>query len=185
MSVFLLLTWLISYERAPSIYRVSPAGLFEVTAYRGRLWFVSQDSPTGVTGVSAGLIYPLVEHADPPVEHADLWPSGPPPPRFREHSEFLGFLLIGYPGSATTVDAIPLWAPLAALTWYQAWWLGHRQIHRRRTAAGTCIHCGYDLRASPRRCPECGHEVGLGRVEALPATPRRCRSDPTASAGRH
>jgi hypothetical protein len=35
--------------------------------------------------------------------------------------------------------------------------LSNRRKAKLRIACGLCAHCGYDIRATPNRCPECGH----------------------------
>jgi hypothetical protein len=85
---------------------------------------------------------------------------------------------------------IPFWA--AAAVWLMpvpfAFLIWRRVVANGRIKRGLCIVCGYDLRATPNQCPECGaapkptnnqdtsiraHPVGLQRTAARQRQLRR------------
>jgi hypothetical protein len=47
---------------------------------------------------------------------------------------------------------LPLWLLAAVFAWSARWLLKRA----RAPLPGHCAICGYDLRATPERCPECG-----------------------------
>ncbi len=67
--------------------------------------------------------------------------------------------------------SLPYWL-LVATTGGAGWWVGRRpRLVRRRMRHGLCLACGYDVRATPGRCPECGYEPAA--VAAREATHAR------------
>ena len=58
--------------------------------------------------------------------------------------------------------SVPHWFVLALMMTPVALWLrgaARRRRARIRRSQNVCTACGYDLHASPGRCPECGREV--------------------------
>jgi hypothetical protein len=62
----------------------------------------------------------------------------------------------GQPTAGEHVTIVPWWflCTFAALS--PIWWLIRTRRQARRARFGCCLTCGYDLRATPDRCPECG-----------------------------
>jgi hypothetical protein len=63
------------------------------------------------------------------------------------------------PGSTGRRIRVPDWfAMLLALSLSFPWLISRRRTAKARRLAesNACPACGYDLRATPERCPECG-----------------------------
>ena len=70
------------------------------------------------------------------------------------------FETVDYPNPEIKIG-LPYWllaGIFAILPW--RWFVLHRR-EKRRAMIGCCAACGYDLRASSGRCPECGEPVAL------------------------
>jgi hypothetical protein len=52
----------------------------------------------------------------------------------------------------STVVVFPHWLVFLLLNVLPVWWF----LSRRKSSPDHCQTCGYDLRATPERCPECG-----------------------------
>lgn len=97
--------------------------------------------------------------------HEIFWTWGRSPANlFTSNDTFLhrlGFLYVGgqispppRPGEENISACVPWWfvelIPAAALA------LLLRKLLKKRPLEGFCPICGYDMRATPDRCPECG-----------------------------
>jgi hypothetical protein len=65
-------------------------------------------------------------------------------------------------GGKTWTLQIPHWSAAVAAAVLPWRWLRRRRAEIRKLRTGLCRRCGYDLRATPGRCPECGEPVASG-----------------------
>jgi hypothetical protein len=91
------------------------------------------------------------------------WYPGIQPNSYRLTWTFAGFQLahqydINGPYATRIVSfTVPYWFLAIMFAPPPLLWLRRRRAQRR--AGGRCRVCGYDLRATPDRCPECGTET--------------------------
>lgn len=65
--------------------------------------------------------------------------------------------LVYRPGlGGVTIHIGQIYLAFAAATALWRWRVERRRLINTRRATGCCLRCGYDLRATPQRCPECG-----------------------------
>jgi len=150
-----------------------------VRSYRGCDVFLQEHGPSDHLTLSSefGLLVFEVEWPQP----ATILPGwsyfqNPLPRRFGVGHRHLGFA--AYTGSARHYLLLPptelwgisvphwfafLFTALPPLVWFSR--RAHRQI------AGCCTRCGYDLRATPDRCPECGAAATPPSTDPAPAAP--------------
>jgi hypothetical protein len=133
-----------SCSAASSLYRVAvPPGSFppqtpaeadhfiELMRDSGEMrWHVSHEPGATIRGVSLGFHY---------YQAGRRLPDGSPWSSF----EF----------------SVPWWPLIALSMVLPGWWFVRRRQQRRMARLGLCPNCGYDLRATPGRCPECGTVV--------------------------
>ena len=55
----------------------------------------------------------------------------------------------------------PVWFLILLVAGPAALWFFRRERRLRRASVGQCERCGYDLRATPERCPECGSAASV------------------------
>jgi predicted amidophosphoribosyltransferase len=62
---------------------------------------------------------------------------------------------------------VPHWLLVMLTIPLPTYWFVKRYRRARLVQAGLCIVCGYDLRATPERCPECGAEAPQAKQAKL------------------
>jgi hypothetical protein len=97
------------------------------------------------------------QRASPPCYASNLLSRFEPTPTEKK-SRFLGLTLtrVSRPYQHWQTFTIPLWLLLPLLLILPSTSLLNFLKSRRRRKLNLCPSCGYDLRATPSRCPECG-----------------------------
>lgn len=129
----LLGLWVRSGWRSDTVWYAGERSTVSVNSETGRILFVWAKGPSPPLGFDGY----FARHRSP------LW----------HHVKHLFVFRAFESGNQTWAAQAPHWAAALAAA-APALWLRRHDPRRR---PGHCTACGYDLRATPQQCPECGH----------------------------
>ena len=175
-SLFLLLAALLAWWLSYYFHSGPPSGFNLTRTCHVLVW-----SGYGQAGVECHHIHgAIVQGPAYNSPQVAAWRSQfPPPSRFRR----FGFIIGHEPMIATALTGtlvkdgtwsylvVPYWALTLALALILAATLQGLRRRRRadRLKQNLCVQCGYDLRATPDRCPECGTKPKPEAIEGVTA----------------
>jgi len=147
------LLWPLSYFWNSSCYRAGGASIGGAEIEFGRITFKLHHDPVTVESivkVPGTAFWQFWSHRYPYSDFNENW---------RESLRFSCRADVFTRKSGTTFKlrelAIPLWCPMCVCALAPALASRRRRARRQRIRDGLCLRCGYDLRASADRCPEC------------------------------
>jgi hypothetical protein len=152
--------WVRSYVRSDAaIYFANSRRAWSVQSVRGHLDFTgwTSDEPQQVPGFDKQGLECKSDSAD--YATAEDWGRGLGPSPALSSAWFMGFGFLFYdafPENRMRAIGIPHWFLGALFAMPSARRLFVAIRSGRRPAHDLCPTCGYELRATPARCPECG-----------------------------
>jgi hypothetical protein len=147
--------WLVRFERGRVLVDWSPnypwASYVQTTWHLMRADRLSPDwqhgakVAVGVLGFAYGTSTLFVVSEGPPMI-----------PEFTTQTTWFANGRFGFQFPSNSFAILPVWPLVVASAMLPMLWVYHCRRRLIRNRQGLCPVCGYDLRATPDRCPECG-----------------------------
>jgi hypothetical protein len=168
LCVIVLAGWGASWLAQYGVHWTEPQRLYGLAASRGVIMWVDVRQPPGAAAWFGGT-YGREFYQVSPSE-----PMLPPPNLLSTEWTWLSFAGIEFSQRSPPLTfrriAVPCWGIVLLLLIAPGMWYRQRRRDRLAATRGLCRACGYDLRASPDRCPECGTPTNTDPLPVV-ATP--------------